>query len=71
MSVLNVKMVGGPFCVPCVTHRRWRRFPAKINIFGTQYDTQICSVFQAEQDDILFKAFSNLVAFPIENEEDI
>ena len=50
-------MAQGLFCIPCVTHRRWRRFTANKNIFHTQYDTRTCSVFQAEYDGMVFETF--------------
>ena len=57
MSVLLVKMVGGTFCAPCVTHRRFRQFPDNKKVFDTQYNYQSCSVFHTEHDDMLFSNF--------------
>ena len=65
MSVLIVKMAERTFFVRCVTHRCWRRFTAKINLFHTQYDTLF--VFYAEHDDMLYKTFHFFVPFPIGN----
>ena len=64
MSALIVKMVGGPFCVLDVTHRRWRRFPADGKVFDTQYDWQSCLVFHAELDDMHFSNFLFCISFP-------
>jgi len=38
MSVLIVKMEGGPFRVLYVTHRRFRQFLATRKVFDTQYE---------------------------------
>ncbi len=67
MSVLIVKMAKRPFFVRCVTHRRWRRFTAETNLFHTQYDTPLCSVFYAGHDDMLHNTFYFFVPFRIEN----
>ncbi len=54
MSVLIVKMAERPFLARGVSHRRWRLFTAKINVFHTQFDTQFFSVSYVEHGDMLY-----------------